>query len=98
MVKRIGRRFVSLLLTFVTILTMLPTMTLPALAATSGTVAGLTDSNIGLSFSGDADDAWSATGTTITGSVVSVGGTCSDTSYNSTLTITANVKYLMRKK
>ena len=88
MVKRIGRRFVSLLLTFVTILTMLPTMTLPALAATSGTVAGLTDSNIGLSFSGDADDAWSATGTTITGSVVSVGGTCSDTSHKSTLTIT----------
>ena len=90
MVKRISRRFVSLLLTFVTILTMLPAMTLPALAATSGTVTGLTDSNIGLSFSGDADDAWSATGTTITGSVVSVGGTCSDTSYNSTLTIKNN--------
>lgn len=88
MVKRIGRRFVSLLLTFVTILTMLPAMTLPALAATSGNVTGLTDSNIGLSFSGTADDAWSATGTTITGSVVSVGGTCSDTSYDSTLTIT----------
>ena len=90
MIKRIGRRFVSLLLTFVTILTMLPAMTLPALAATSGTVSGLTDSNIGLSFSGDADDAWSATGTTITGSVVSVGGTCSDTSYNSKLTIKNN--------
>lgn len=88
MVKRIGRRFVSLLLTFVTILTMLPAMTLPALAATNGTVSGLTDSNIGLSFSGTADDAWSANGTTITGSVVSVGGTCSDTSYDSTLTIT----------
>lgn len=88
MVKRIGRRFVSLLLTFVTILTMLPAMTLPALAATSGNVTGLTDSNIGLSFSGTADDAWSATGTTITGSVVSVCGTCSDTSYDSTLTIT----------
>lgn len=90
MVKRISRRFVSLLLTFVTILTMLPAMTLPALAATSGTVSGLTDSNIGLSFSGDADNAWSANGTTITGSVVSVGGTCSDTSYNSTLIIKNN--------
>lgn len=88
MVKRISRRFVSLLLTFVTILTMLPAMTLSALAATSGNVTGLTDSNIGLSFSGTADDAWSATGTTITGSVVSVGGTCIDTSYDSTLTIT----------
>lgn len=90
MVKRIGRRFVSLLLTFVTILTMLPAMTLPALAATSGNVIGLTDENIGLSFSGGAEDAWSATGTTITGSVVSGGGTCSDTSYNSTLTIKNN--------
>lgn len=90
MVKRISRRFVSLLLTFVTILTMLPAMTLPALAATSGTVTGLTDETIGLSFSGGAEDAWSATGTTITGSVVSVGGTCSDTSYNSTLTIKNN--------
>lgn len=46
MVKRIGRRFVSLLLTFVTVLTMLPAMTLPALAAKNGTVAGLADENI----------------------------------------------------
>ena len=88
MVKRIGRRFVSLLLTFVTILTMLPAMTLPALAATSGNVTGITDSTIGLSFSGNADDAWSANGTSITGAVTSEGGTCSDTSHNSTLTIT----------
>lgn len=87
MVKRISRRFVSLLLTFVTILTMLPAMTLPALAATSGTVSGLTDSNIGLSFSGDADDAWTAKGTTIIGSATSTGG-CSGKAYNSTLTIT----------
>ena len=88
MVKRIGRRFVSLLLTFVTILTMLPAMTLPALAATSGNVTGLTDSNIGLSFSGNADDAWSANGTSITGSATSTGGTCDSTDYSSTLTIT----------
>ena len=88
MVKRIGRRFVSLLLTFVTILTMLPAMTLPALAATSGTVTGLADENIGLSFTGNAADAWSANGTSITGAVTSEGGTCSDTSHESTLTIT----------
>lgn len=87
MIKRIGRRFVSLLLTFVTILTMLPAMTLPALAAEKGTVTGLTDSNIGLSFSGDADNAWSANGTGITGAATSTAGTCSDTSHNSTLTI-----------
>lgn len=88
MVKRIGRRFVSLLLTFVTILTLLPAMTLPALAAQSGTVVGLADENIGLSFTGDADDAWSASGTQIIGSATSTGGTCGDTPYNSTLTIT----------
>ena len=88
MVKRIGRRFVSLLLTFVTILTMLPAMTLPALAAQSGTVTGLADENIKLSFTGDADDAWSANGTSITGSATSTVAGCSSTHHNSTLTIT----------
>ena len=88
MIKRIGRRFVSLLLTFVTILTLLPAMTLPALAATSGTVTGLADENIGLSFTGDADDAWSANGTSIIGTATSTNGTCGNTDYKSTLTIT----------
>ena len=88
MVKRISRRFVSLLLTFVTILTMLPAMTLPALAATGGTVTGLVDENIGLSFNGDAEDAWSANGTQIVGSATGTGGICGDTHYDSTLTIT----------
>ena len=88
MVKRIGRRFVSLLLTFVTILTMLPAITLPALAATSGTVTGLTDETIGLSFTGGAEDAWSANGTSIIGAATSTGGTCGNTNYDSTLTIT----------
>ena len=87
---RITERFVALLLVALTIMAFLPSVTLPAAAATSGTVTGLNDANIGLSFTGTADDAWSATGTTITGSVVSVGGTCSDTSYNSTLTIKNN--------
>ena len=88
MVKRISRRFVSLLLTFVTILTMLPAMTLPALAATEDTVTGLADENIGLSFTGDADNAWSANGTSITGAATSTGGTCGNTPHKSTLTIT----------
>lgn len=90
MVKRIGRRFVSLLLTFVTILTMLPAITLPALAATSGTVTGLADENIGLSFSGDADNAWSAGGMQIIGKVRSTPGSgcSSNKNYRSTLTIT----------
>ena len=89
MVKRIGRRFVSLLLTFVTVLTMLPAMTLPALAKTSGTVAGLAVENIELSFTGDADVKWSASGTQIVGAATSTPGDCdSSTTYESTLTIT----------
>ena len=91
MIQRISKRFLSLLLVAVMVLAIsAPAITLPAFAATNGTVTGLSDSNIGLSFSGDANDAWSATGTTITGSVVSVGGTCSDTHYDSTLTIKNN--------
>ena len=90
MIQRISKRFLSLLLVAVMVLALVPAITLPAFAATSGTVTGLSDTNIGLSFTGTADDAWSATGTTITGSVVSVGGTCSDTHYNSTLTIKNN--------
>ena len=90
MIKRIGRRFVSLLLTFVTILTLLPAMTLPALAVTNGTVIGLADKNIGLSFDGTADDAWGATATGVIGKVRSaLGSGCNDnTNYRSTLTIT----------
>lgn len=92
MVKRISRRFVSLLLTFVTILTMLPAMTLPALAATNGNLS-LADENIGLSFTGNADNAWSASGLQIVGSATGKASeSCgdSDTHYNSTLTITNN--------
>ena len=89
MVKRIGRRFVSLLLTFVTVLTMLPAMTLPALAATGGIVTGLADENIGLSFSGDAEVSWSANGMSIIGAATSTPGSCNTTTdYSSTLTIT----------
>ena len=93
MVKRISRRFVSLLLTFVTILAMLPAMTLPALAATKGTVTGLADKNIGLSFDGTADNAWSASSTQIIGkarSTTSESGCGGGKDYSSTLTITNN--------
>lgn len=89
MIKRIGRRFVSLLLTFVTILTMLPAMTLPALAATSGTVSGLADTNIVLRYDGSKTDTWAALCTTITGTAQSEKDTCDKaTSNSSTLTIT----------
>ena len=88
--KQVFKRFLSLALSMLMVLTLLPAMTTTAWAATSGTVTGLTDKNIGLSFTGDADDAWSANGTSITGAVTSTGGTCSDTSYKSTLTIKNN--------
>ena len=81
------KRFLSIVLCMCMVMALLPNVTMTAFAATSGTVTGLADENIGLSFTGDADDAWSANGTSITGAVTSTGGTCSDTSHNSTLTI-----------
>ena len=86
--KTVIKRFLSLTLAFLMVLSLLPALEIPAYAATSGTVTGLSDENIGLSFTGDADDAWSAKGTGIVGSVTSTGGACSDTTHDSTLTIT----------
>ena len=82
------KRFLSLVLCMCMVMALLPNVTMTAFAATSGTVTGLSDENIGLSFTGTADDAWTASGTTITGSATSTGGTCGDTAYNSTLEIT----------
>ena len=69
--------------------TLLPTT---VFAAASGEVTGLADENIGLSFSGDADDAWSAVGTQIIGKARSTSGSGCDggKDYSSTLTITNN--------
>ena len=82
------KRFLSLVLCMCMVMALLPNVTMTAFAATSGTVTGLADENIGLSFTGDADDAWSANGTSITGAATSTGGICSGTSHKSTLTIT----------
>lgn len=82
------KRFLSLVLCMCMVMALLPNVTMTAFAATSGTVTGLADENIGLSFTGDADDAWSANGTSIIGAATSTGGTCGDTSYKSALTIT----------
>ncbi len=86
--KSTWKRFLSLVLAFCLILPLLPNVSMTAFAAKGGTVTGLADENIGLSFSGDADNAWSATGTQIVGSATGTGGACSDTHYSSTLTIT----------
>ena len=89
---RITERFVALLLVALTIMAFLPSVTLPSAAATSGTVAGLSDENIGLSFTGSADNAWNATATGVIGKVRSTPGAgCGGGSnYRSTLTITNN--------
>ena len=89
MIQRISKRFLSLLLVAVMVMAMVPAITLTAFAAPEGTVTGLTDENIGLSFSGTADNAWSASGTQIIGSATSTGG-CGGSDYSSTLTITNN--------
>ena len=81
------KRFLSLVLCMCMVMALLPNVAMTAFAATSGTVTGLADENIGLSFTGNADDAWSANGTSIIGAATSTGG-CSGTSYKSTLTIT----------
>lgn len=71
------------------ILAMMPVVSLPAYAATSGNVTGLSDGSIGLSYTGDAENAWSVTGgATVVGSAQSEGGSCGNTNYDSTLTIT----------
>ena len=89
--KNTWKRFLSLVLCMCMVMALLPNVTMTAFAATSGTVTGLADENIGLSFDGDADNAWSANGTSITGAATSTGGACGNTSYDSTLTI-ANKK------
>ena len=81
------KRFLSLVLCMFMVMVLLPNVTMTAFAATSGTVTGLADENIGLSFTGDADDAWSANGMSIIGAATSTGG-CNGKDYKSTLTIT----------
>lgn len=80
MIQRISKRFLSLLLVAVMVLALAPAITLPAFAATSGTVTGLSDSNIGLGFTGTADNAWSASGTQIIGKARSTSGSCGGSS------------------
>ena len=88
--KNMYRRFLSLVLCMCMVFVLLPNIAMPAYAANSGTVIGLADESIGLSFSGDADNAWSASSTQIIGKARSTSGSgCGGGSnYRSTLTIT----------
>ena len=88
--KNMYRRFLSLVLCMCMVFVLVPNMAMPAHAASNGTVTGLADESIGLSFSGDADNAWSASSTQIIGKARSTSGSgCGGGSnYRSTLTIT----------
>ena len=94
MINRVFKRFTALMLAAMLLFSLAPTFTLTVFAAKSGTVTGLSDGNIGLNFASTtgnaADDPWSASGTTITGSVVATSSMGCNTNYNSTLTITNN--------
>jgi len=73
------------------VMALLPNVTMTAFAAERGEVTGLADENIDLSFTGTADNAWSATGTQIIGKARSTSGSgCGGggSNYRSTLTIT----------
>ena len=88
---RIFKRIVSLFLVVLTIMAFLPTVTLPSNAKESGTITGLSDENIELSFSGTAGktggNPWSAAGTAVNGAVESTKFLWSTTHFNSTLKI-----------
>ena len=85
------KRFLSLVLCMCMVFALLPNVTLTVFAATSGTVTGLSDESIGLEFGGTADGAWSASGTSITGSVTTVEeGMCNSTDYESWILIANN--------
>ena len=87
--KNVLKRLFAITLAICIVLPVFPQLDASALAATSGTVTGLADENIGLSFSGDADSAWSASSTKIIGKARSTSGSCGGVSnYRSTLTIT----------
>lgn len=95
MIQRISKRFIALFLATVMVLGIMPATELPVHAATSGTLSGLANSDIGASWTGtDSGNnvSWSGDGRNIEGSVVGTKGTCNDTHYNTTLTITNNKK------
>lgn len=93
MIKRVLKRFISLGLIVVLLMPFFPSFSLTAYAATSGDLKGLSNGDIGASYtatdSGN-NASWSASGNTITGSVIATSGECGATHYETTLTLTNN--------
>ena len=93
MIQKILRRFLSLALSVVLVVTLLPVISTPALAAVSGTLTGLSNTDITATYTGNgsvSNTTWSAGSNSINGSVIGESGLCSDSQYNTTLTITNN--------
>lgn len=94
MIKDILRRFLSLTLSAILLLSLLPVLSAPALAATNGVLSGLSNPDIGASWTGTDDGGyvnWGVTGgNSFTGSVRSKGSSCGNAAYSTTLTLTNN--------
>ena len=91
MINRVFKRFTALMLAAVLLFSLAPTFTLTVFAATSGDLTGLSNSDIGASYTAtdNGNNAnWSASGNTITGNVISESGSCGSTAYETTLTLT----------
>ena len=95
-VKQVVRRFLALLLVLAMVLPLLPQLSIKVQAAVSGTLTGLSNEDIGATYTGTDDgeySRWAVTGgNSITGAVKSSSGTlgCGGSDYNTTLTLTNN--------
>ena len=93
-VRGVMRRWARMLLAVALVLTSVPASPLPAYAAVSGELTGLSNKDIGASYSGTDDEgytSWSVNGGNgIVGTAKSEAGTCSSTKYNTTLLLTNN--------
>ena len=79
--KNVLKRLFAITLAICIVLPVFPQLDAAALAASSGDVTGLSNDNLGLSYNGDKTDTWTASGTTITGSIQSSSG-CGTTHYS----------------
>ena len=83
------KRFLSLVLCMCMVMALLPNVTMTAFAATSGTVTGLSRREHWPELYGRRQMMLGRpTVRALSGAATSTGGTCGDTAYNSTLTIT----------
>ena len=91
--KRVIKRSLTMMLAILlsNVLSLVgPLSSVAAFAATSGKVTGLSDQGIELSYTGDGDEPWTASGTTIKGNLTATKVTCSETNPKSSLNIKNN--------